>query len=122
MLDHVFRSTATKLISIDIFDTLVFRTVRTPQEVFELMFENNPELFPDGFDKFEWRNIRVSMEMEARQHKHVRFGHREVTLKEIYTKCPSRFTKSYRFYVIRDLSKKTTFYRFDVIRKISKKV
>ncbi len=94
ILDQMSRTPAIKLFSIDIFDTLVFRTVRTPQDVFELMHQNSPELFPSGFDKIEWRNIRVRTEMETRQRKHAQCGsHREVTLQEIYRGLPLRFTK-----------------------------
>lgn len=93
MLDQVLDSTSTRLVSIDIFDTLLFRTVRSPHDVFELMHQNRPDLFPVGFDKVEWRNIRVQAEMETRRRKYVERGHREATLREIYNGLPRRFIK-----------------------------
>ncbi len=82
-----------RLLSVDIFDTLLFRAVGEPAEVFERMPALQSGLIPGHFDGGEWRNLRVRAEQEARRLKHGHTGSREVTLTEIYAALPKAFTR-----------------------------
>jgi HAD superfamily hydrolase (TIGR01549 family) len=77
-----------KYISFDIFDTLLFRTVRRPDEVFEKAFERIREMLPDYMDARDWREMRYEVERRVRKKKYEKFGNYEVTLSEIYGELP----------------------------------
>lgn len=65
------------IISFDVFDTAVLRSVEEPRDIFRIMsLEMNYDLFYDA---------RVAAEKEARLKKKGKCGSEEVTLKEIYT-------------------------------------
>lgn len=65
-----------EVISFDIFDTLIYRTVELPEDVFSLVgIKCN---YPD------FRKWRVEAEKRARVENDYKFGSREVTLKDIY--------------------------------------
>lgn len=78
-----------KVVSFDIFDTLLFRTAREPKEVFEAMFFENQSYFPEYTNEEDWTNSRVRAERESREENLKKMGCREVTLPEIYRKMPS---------------------------------
>ncbi len=78
-----------KVVSFDIFDTLLFRTAREPKEVFEAMYFENQSYFPEHTNEEDWVNSRVRAEREAREENFKKMGYREVTLPEIYRKIPS---------------------------------
>lgn len=65
-----------QVISFDIFDTLIYRSVEKPNDVFHLM---SSEM---GQNDFTY--IRKQAEKEARDSKERREGHREIVLSEIY--------------------------------------
>lgn len=67
-----------KAVSFDIFDTLVVRKCKEPQKVFELV-ENKFEQI-SGHGPFQFEQIRIMSEAEARKNK----NEGEVTLEEIY--------------------------------------
>ena len=64
------------VVSFDIFDTLIFRTVDTPIDVFYLIGEKL------GIQNF--RGIRVWAEFDARMKHKERSGHTEITLQDIW--------------------------------------
>ena len=55
-----------KLLSLDVFDTLLFRTCIAPWNIFGKMYEKKSELFPPHINKEDWVNIRQSAEKKAR--------------------------------------------------------
>lgn len=70
------------LISFDIFDTLILRPFSAPADVFYLVGE---KLQLSGFQA-----IRVDSEREAREIAFARYGHREVTIYDIYEEVARR--------------------------------
>lgn len=64
------------VISFDIFDTLVFRKLNQPADVFMLVGER--------LGIFDFYNIRKKSEEEVRQYKNIKYKNSEVTLEEIY--------------------------------------
>ncbi|EKQ51105.1 MULTISPECIES: haloacid dehalogenase [unclassified Clostridium] len=77
-----------KLLSLDIFDTLIFRIVRSPSDVFLEMGQILKSKYDYKFKMtpFEFRQIRIQAEQKARGNKKEEFGTDEVFLSEIY-KC-----------------------------------
>ena len=71
-----------KVISFDIYDTLLFRMVRHLERIFDKTYENCPTLFPDYIDAREWREIRSKTEQ------FVRVGKEEISLDEVYSSLP----------------------------------
>lgn len=71
-------------VSFDIFDTLVFRTVRTPAQIFDRMYKAEPELFPEHINCCKWRYMRIYAEKQAKEHK----KNHEITLSDIYRELP----------------------------------
>lgn len=88
LVQYLQENTKIKCVSVDIFDTLVFRTVRRPIDVFEVMYEMGKEFLPDYIDAVEWRQIRIKAEKKARDCKMESHAHMEVTLEEIYQQMP----------------------------------
>ncbi|WP_018305798.1 HAD-IA family hydrolase [Desulfitobacterium hafniense] len=78
-----------KMISIDIYDTLLLRMVRKPDHLFELMYKRSPDLFPDHIDGDDWREIRTRTEVDARKDIFTETGRKEITLPDIYNRLPS---------------------------------
>lgn len=66
------------VISFDIFDTLVLRNLNEPADLFMLIGEK--------LNIFNFSNIRIRSEKEARDQKFASFNNREVTINEIYEK------------------------------------
>lgn len=73
-----------KVLSFDIFDTLIFRTVGQPFQVFEQMYGRTSALNSVFNSKEEWRRHRVWSEEKTRQDKDKLFHTREVSIEEIY--------------------------------------
>lgn len=87
-LINLFETHKYKVVSIDIYDTLLFRMFRKPNHLFELMYKKSPELFPDHIDADDWREIRSKTETNVRID--IReLGRKEITLPDIYNKLPS---------------------------------
>lgn len=74
----------TEYISFDIYDTLLFRMVRFPSQIFEKTYERAPELFPDYIVSYEWGQIRIYAEKCAKEKK----NGGEVSLADIYAMLP----------------------------------
>lgn len=89
-IEHV-KKMDIKICSFDIFDTLLFRLVKNPTDVFLYMFEKRPEIFPEEIDGNDWKNLRMAMASKARKHNLEIYGHNEVTIEEIYQYIPSWF-------------------------------
>ncbi len=59
----------TQLVCFDIFDTLILRMVRRPEEVFGIMFDRNRDLIGHSFSKNAWIGYRRELENKARSKK-----------------------------------------------------
>lgn len=68
------------VISFDLFDTLLLRPFKTPQEVFYIV---GHRLEFDGYNK-SFFELRKDAEINARRKKYEKFGHREITIYDIY--------------------------------------
>lgn len=79
-----------KLLSCDIFDTLVFRTTLTPQDLFIYVGREAREkkLIIDGIEPEEFKQLRILAERKARQKKQQKNGTNEVNIYEIYDQIP----------------------------------
>lgn len=64
------------VISFDIFDTLIFRPLALPTDIFYLIGE--------GFDNIDFKNTRAWAEWDARVKCNQKYGHMEVTLEDIW--------------------------------------
>lgn len=72
-----------KVVSFDIFDTLVLRLVRKPEDVFAMMYEKNRECLGKYFTRNRWVAFRKEMEQSARREAEQN-GRQEITISEIY--------------------------------------
>lgn len=74
-----------KVISFDIFDTLLFRTVRHPDDVFEIVGKKavNAGVLKEHIAPVAYKNLRKEAERRARARKLTQAGTEEVTLEEI---------------------------------------
>ena len=88
-LKDLFDTHEYKVISVDVYDTLLFRMVRKPNQLFELMYGKSPGLFPDYVNADDWREIRTKTETNAKKDILSEPGRNEITLSEIYNKLPS---------------------------------
>lgn len=96
MIDKIINYVEThekiKVISFDIFDTLLLRTVSEPTQVFEVVYAMNKELFPDFVDAESWKSARIQAEKKAREIKRYKTDNREVILQDIYERIPCAIT------------------------------
>jgi FMN phosphatase YigB (HAD superfamily) len=79
-----------KLLSVDIFDTLLFRLVESPFEIFDevgLRSKSEGLLSPTIMEQ-EFSMLRRSAEQDARKDQFEKYGHNEVTLDQIYEFLP----------------------------------
>lgn len=76
-----------KIVSFDIFDTIIFRTVEKPTDIFLRMYYWKPDLFPDDIDAEIWKGSRIRAERFARKES-MQCKNGEVTLESIYEKLP----------------------------------
>ena len=79
-----------KVISFDIFDTVLFRMVRKPEDVFEIVGKKAIEknILPDYITPIIYKNIRIEAERKARMLKMEHENIDEVTLEEIVACLP----------------------------------
>jgi len=79
-----------RLVSCDIFDTLLLRTVDHPADVFVSVGEEllKHKRFTHEIDPKSFKEIRIQAEKKARNVKKEQFGTREVTLLDIYEQVP----------------------------------
>ena len=91
MKDSLFHflqeNTQVKYVSVDIFDTLIFRTVKRSLDVFSVMYSIAKDKLPDYIDAEEWRQIRVKAEKLALEYT-AALGKTEITLNDIYHHMP----------------------------------
>lgn len=80
-----------QLVSVDIFDTLLLRTVAKPIDIFEQVWREAVQrgIAHIAMTPKEYVKLRVEMERRARLHA----KNREVTLKEIYAQYPAFIAK-----------------------------
>lgn len=81
-----------KVVGFDIFDTLIFRTVKQPSDVFIRMYEDNLHLFPEYTNEEDFVSARIYAEKCARKEMQIKRGTTEVSLKDIYTYLPTVYT------------------------------
>ncbi|MED3843648.1 hypothetical protein P9213_01370 [Geobacillus stearothermophilus] len=83
-----------ELLSLDIFDTIIFRTCHHPTDVF-LEVGNRAKkrgLLRKGLTPKEFQQIRIVAKDKARRYLKKRYGHDEVTLKNIYDQFPKNIS------------------------------
>ncbi|MCI9441894.1 MAG: hypothetical protein HFH15_11815 [Ruminococcus sp.] len=73
-----------RVVSFDVFDTLLFRTCIKPADVFARMYQKKRELFPEHVKEEDWVNARQTAERKARRSAFELYGNYEVTLDDIY--------------------------------------
>lgn len=92
IIDELIRNTDIKVVSFDIFDTLLFRTVMHPKFIFNRMYDWYTDKFPDFTDAEDWKNSRVTAEITARKKELKISNCSEVTLDKIYKELPTVYT------------------------------
>lgn len=80
-----------KVVSFDIFDTLLFRTVVIPDRVFWLMYRKKTKIFPAFTTVGDWVSSRKMAEQEARRVAKEKYGNSEVSLEDIYHYLPTAY-------------------------------
>jgi predicted HAD superfamily hydrolase len=82
-----------KMVSFDVFDTILFRTCHHPIDVFLLVAQIAKQrgILPQSVTEKEFQQIRVLAEEKARAEQKKTIGTTEVTLESIYQFMPSRF-------------------------------
>lgn len=75
-----------KVVSFDIFDTLLFRTCIKPTDVFMRMYRKKKDLFSEHVKEDDWVGARQTAERMARRAAFESYGNYEVTLDDIYAK------------------------------------
>lgn len=80
-----------KIVSCDIFDTLIFRHVKNPSAVFAKSYMKSSRQMPEYVASEDWKNLRIYMEKQARKNHFQRYNNYEVTLNEIYSYLPDFF-------------------------------
>ncbi len=77
-----------KVYSFDIFDTILFRTIRGISEIYINTYKDYRELFPEYIDGIEWSNVRREIEKKAREANRLSKGSTEIYIKEAYDLLP----------------------------------
>lgn len=72
-----------KVVSFDLFDTLIIRNVPTPEDVFELVQIRYQRIHPDKKFEIDFGTLRKKAEYLARKES-IQNGKQEITLEEIY--------------------------------------
>lgn len=103
ILEYLERQKEIKIISFDIFDTLLFRTVIEPKDVFNKIgeFAKEKKLIPEYIDNVEFRNIRIEAEKRSREKKYELKKTKEVVLEEIYQEMPNIINQSCIFEIMK---------------------
>lgn len=91
-----------KIVSFDIFDTVLFRSVIDPKDLFDKIgkIAREKEWISDYINPIEFRNIRIESEKYAREKKYKIKRTKEVTLTEIYESMPLIINQEYKEYLI----------------------
>jgi len=84
------KKTDIKVISFDIFDTILFRMVRKPVDVFERVgkLAQEQKKLPQHVSPIIYKNIRIEAEKQARRKSQKCNHHREVILEDIIENLP----------------------------------
>ena len=90
ILDGFKKHSNIKVISFDIFDTVLFRMVKKPTDIFEIAAKKaiNKGVLPSYITPIIYKNIRKEAEKQARKQKKDISGHIEVNLKDIMECLP----------------------------------
>lgn len=85
-----------KIVSFDIFDTLIFRLTSEPTDVFEKVGKRAEKdgILPFGITGIDYKNLRIQAEKKARREKKKKYGTTEVTFEEIFMAFPSFINNS----------------------------
>lgn len=85
-----------KIISFDIFDTILFRMVKKPEDIFKIAAKNaiREKSLPYYITSELYKNIRKEAEKRARKLKVEKYGHAEVNLKDIMDCMPEHVSNS----------------------------
>lgn len=81
---------AVKVVSFDIFDTLLFRTVEKPTDIFVKTGEKAVEagVLPPYLDGEDYRTLRIKAEKKAREIEKKKNGTTEITYQQIFEAMP----------------------------------
>jgi len=99
VLDPVYEalsSNRTRVLSLDVFDTLVWRTTRQPTDVFHLLGKalSVAGILAPGVRASDFAGVREAAEHSARAERQRAYGDTEVNIYEIYDRIPnSLFTR-----------------------------
>ncbi|OEH86746.1 hypothetical protein BHU72_00270 [Desulfuribacillus stibiiarsenatis] len=98
-----------EVLSLDIFDTLLLRKVKKPNDVFRYVGEQaiKRSLLKYGISATEFKLLRQIAEDRAKRKKFLTFNHKEVTLSEIYHELPENIGNKYQIMKIEIESEKT---------------
>jgi len=79
------------VLSLDVFDTLLWRRVARPSDAFVLLAEDlrAAGLLGDGLSSAAFRRLRMAAEFRARHKSHMAEGRIEVSLEEIWEQIPA---------------------------------
>lgn len=86
-----------EVISLDLFDTVLFRACGKPIDVFQEVCKEAQRLniLSMSIQPFEFQQVRIAAEAKARTVSRSTRNHSEITLEEIYAQMPERFGKSH---------------------------
>ena len=84
-----------KVYSFDIFDTLLFRTVKSVRDIYHRTYDKYKDIFPDYLDAEEWSNLRVEIENKARGKNIKENNSSEIYLKDAYELLPPFIKEPY---------------------------
>lgn len=83
-----------KVVSFDIFDTLLFRTCIKPTDVFAQMYRKKKKVFSEHVKEDDWIRARQTAEGNARRSAFESYGNYEVTLNDIYAKLSPKLFRT----------------------------
>ncbi len=109
ILGSILKAKEVKVVSFDIFDTLIFRNARKSTDVFSYMYERNREYFPEYTEQEDWVNLRKHVEGKKRRENKVKFDYSEVTIEEIYSGLPETYDSKTLMNIEYEEEKKTCF-------------
>lgn len=100
------------VLSLDIFDTLLLRTVGDPDDVFIKVGEEGIKnrAIRKGLTPFDFKQIRILAQSKARKINEELYDTREITLEEIYQCMPDNIGDREKLYEIEILMEKETCY------------
>lgn len=90
-IEYLCKNKNIEAISLDVFDTMIYRFVEEPVDVFEVVAERAlaEGLLPNYLKKEDYKNLRIQAEKQARNKKKSNKGITEVSFEEIFLEMPS---------------------------------